>query len=85
MKSGSQLAVIDLFAVFIFAAAQFLHSLVYYPHVIADANDNLKLEFLQQSRPTGQDCQNAAATNKPMECEAEIGQFKPARWNLFWT
>ena len=42
-------------------AAQFLHGRLYYAHVVVEAQDNLKLEFLQQGRPKAEDCRSATA------------------------
>ncbi len=46
----------------IVGATQFLRVRVYYPHVVVEAQDNMRLEFLQDGLSKGEDCQAAAAT-----------------------
>ncbi len=59
-KALAPIAIAGLF-VAIVAATQFLRGPSYYPHVVVQAQDNLKLEFLHQGRPTAADCRTAAA------------------------
>src|SRR5882672_2741427 len=42
-------------------AAQLLGGRVYYPHVVVDAVENVRLEFLQEGLAKGEDCDAAAA------------------------
>jgi len=59
-KAFAPIAIAGLF-VAIVGATQFLRGPSYYPHVVVEAQDNLKLEFLHQGRPTAADCRTAAA------------------------
>jgi UDP-GlcNAc:undecaprenyl-phosphate/decaprenyl-phosphate GlcNAc-1-phosphate transferase len=40
----------------------FLHGRVYYPHVVVEAQENIRLEFLQQGLPRNEACESAVAT-----------------------
>jgi UDP-N-acetylmuramyl pentapeptide phosphotransferase/UDP-N-acetylglucosamine-1-phosphate transferase len=44
------------------AATYFFHEKVYYPHVVVEAQENIRLEFLQQGLRKDEACQAAVAT-----------------------
>jgi UDP-GlcNAc:undecaprenyl-phosphate/decaprenyl-phosphate GlcNAc-1-phosphate transferase len=62
MKKFSPYVIATLLLALIFSAAQRGGGPVHYPNVVVEAQDNLKLEFLQHGRSRSDDCQSAAAT-----------------------
>ena len=45
----------------VIGAARFFRGQVYYPHVVVEPIENVRLEFLQEGLPKGEDCKAAAA------------------------
>jgi len=59
-KAFTLIAVATLLTAVI-GAARFFRGQVYYPHVVVEPIENVRLEFLQEGLPNGEDCKAAAA------------------------
>jgi UDP-N-acetylmuramyl pentapeptide phosphotransferase/UDP-N-acetylglucosamine-1-phosphate transferase len=60
-KVSTPIATIAVF-IAIVGATYWVRGQVYYPHVVVDAQQVVRLEFLQQGLPNNEDCQAAVAT-----------------------
>src|SRR6266571_5197456 len=60
-KTRAPIAAVALF-IAVAGATHFLHGRVYYPHVVVEAQENVRLEFLQQGLPRNEACESAVAT-----------------------
>jgi UDP-N-acetylmuramyl pentapeptide phosphotransferase/UDP-N-acetylglucosamine-1-phosphate transferase len=60
-KASTPIATIAVF-IAIVGATYWVRGQVYYPHVVVDAQQVVRLEFLQQGLPSEEDCQAAVAT-----------------------
>src|SRR5712664_3606039 len=60
-KTLTPVAAVALF-VAVVVATHFLHGRVYYPHVVVEAEDNVRLEFLQPGLLRNEACESAVAT-----------------------
>ncbi len=53
----------------VIGAARFFRGQVYYPHVVVEPIENVRLEFLQEGLPKGEDCK-AARSGAPARAKA---------------
>ena len=60
-KAHAPIAALVLFIAAV-GATHFLHGRVYYPHVVVEAQENVRLEFLQHGLLKDEACQSAVAT-----------------------
>src|SRR5712692_5570617 len=60
-KTLTPVAAVVLF-IAVVGATHFLHGRVYYPHVVVESQENVRLEFLQQGLLKNEACQSAVAT-----------------------
>jgi UDP-N-acetylmuramyl pentapeptide phosphotransferase/UDP-N-acetylglucosamine-1-phosphate transferase len=60
-KASTPIATVAVF-IAIVGATYWVRGQVYYPHVVVDAQQVVRLEFLQQGLPSDEDCQAAVAT-----------------------
>jgi len=60
-KAYAPIAAVTAF-IAVVGATHFLHGRVYYPHVVVEAQENVRLEFLQQGLPRNEACESAVAT-----------------------
>ena len=60
-KTQAPIAAVVLFLAVV-GVTHFLHARVYYPHVVVEAQENVRLEFLQQGLLKDEACRSAVAT-----------------------
>src|SRR5438552_3196613 len=60
-KAYAPIAAVAAF-IAVVGGTHFLHGRVYYPHVVVEAQENVRLEFLQQGLPRNEACESAVAT-----------------------
>ena len=60
-KAYAPIAAVAAF-IAVVGATHFLHGRVYYPHVVVEAQENVRLEFLQQGLLRNEACESAVAT-----------------------
>src|SRR5438552_447576 len=60
-KAYAPIAAVAAF-IAVVGATHFLHGRVYYPHVVVESRENVRLEFLQQGLLKSEACQSAVAT-----------------------
>src|SRR5438552_6149958 len=60
-KAYTPIAAVGFF-IAVVGATHFLHGRIYYPHVVVEAQENVRLEFLQQGLLKNEACQSAVAT-----------------------
>src|SRR5438876_11198513 len=60
-KAYTPIAAVGFF-IAVVGATHFLHGRVYYPHVVVESQENVRLEFLQQGLLKNEACQSAVAT-----------------------